>query len=112
MDKIVKLPSYALFFAALQRFDPAWVREYRFHPTRQWRFDFALESHRIAIEIDGGVWSRGRHSGGAGQIADMAKMNAALSCGWAVYHFTPGQTRNGYALNAIKTVLANGILHA
>jgi len=29
----------------------------------------------IAIEIDGGVWTRGRHSRGVGQVADMEKIS-------------------------------------
>ena len=28
------------------------VAEYRFHPGRDWRFDFAIPSRRVAIEVD------------------------------------------------------------
>ena len=30
------------------------VKEFRFHETRKWRFDYAFPSHKIAIEVDGG----------------------------------------------------------
>ena len=39
-------------------------REVRFHKTRRWRFDFAYPEKLLAIEIHGGVWSKGRHGRG------------------------------------------------
>ena len=65
------------------------VKEYKFHPERRWRFDFAIPKYKIAIEIDGGVWTYGRHNRASGYIKDMEKMNAAASSGWLVLHFTP-----------------------
>ena len=70
---------------------PDAVAEFRFHPVRRWRFDLAVPSAKVAVEIDGGVWTGGRHSGGKGQIKDMEKMNAAAIAGWRVLHFTPQQ---------------------
>jgi very-short-patch-repair endonuclease len=67
--------------------------EYRFHNTRKWRFDFACSTRKLAIEIDGGIWSGGRHSGGIGQIKDMEKLNTAAILGWRVLRFTPQQTQ-------------------
>ena len=77
------------------------MEEYRFHPTRRWRFDFARPDIRLAIEIDGGVWSGGRHSGGAGQIKDMEKGNAAVALGWQILHFTPQQAKNNEAYRLV-----------
>ncbi len=39
--------------------------EHRFAPPRRWRFDFCILAHKIAIEVDGGVWlpNGGRHAG-------------------------------------------------
>ena len=65
------------------------VKEYKFHPTRRWRFDYAIPEHKIAIEIDGGVWTYGRHNRAGGYIADMEKFNAAAALGWVVLKFTP-----------------------
>lgn len=68
---------------------PVPVVEFRFHPTRRWRFDVAWPERKIAVEIQGGVWSRGRHSRGTGQLADMDKLNTAQSLGWRVLYCTP-----------------------
>lgn len=65
------------------------VKEFRFHPVRLWRFDYAIPDHKVAIEIDGGLWTYGRHNRASGYIADMEKMNAAASLGWIVLKFTP-----------------------
>jgi len=70
---------------------PGWIAEHRFHATRLWRFDYALPSSRIAIEIEGGVHSNGRHTRGVGFISDMEKYNAAVSLGWRLFRFTPEQ---------------------
>jgi hypothetical protein len=53
-----------------------------------WRFDFAWPDRLVAVEIDGGVWSRGRHTRGAGYIEDRRKLNRAVQLGWRVVGFT------------------------
>lgn len=58
-------------------------REYRFHPTRRWRFDFAWPSQKLAVEIDG----RGRHQTVVGVRADCEKHNEAIRLGWRVLRF-------------------------
>ncbi len=83
--------SNPILLAALRSDFPDAVEEHRFHPVRKWRFDLAIPSALVAVEIDGGVWSGGRHSGGAGQIKDMEKLNAAAILGWRVLRFTPQQ---------------------
>ncbi len=62
-------------------------REYRFHPTRRWRFDVAWPEHKVAVELEGGVWTLGRHTRGKGYCADMQKYNAAIELGWRVVRF-------------------------
>lgn len=79
--------------------------ELQFHPTRKWRFDFAIPAFHIAVEVDGGVWSGGRHSGGAGQIKDMEKGNAAVMLGWRVLHYTPQQIKSKKWLEDVKALI-------
>lgn len=69
----------------------AWMAEHRFCDGRKWRFDFACLEIATAIEIDGGVWTQGRHSRGTGQVADMEKLNTAQLFGWIVLRYTPQQ---------------------
>lgn len=104
--KASKANQYSLFLRLLEENTGYhWESEYKFHPTRKWRFDFALPSKKVAIEIDGGVFTAGRHSGGIGQIKDMEKMNAAASLGWRVLHFIPRQTTELTTLELItKTI--------
>lgn len=64
------------------------VKEYRFHDTRKWRFDYAFPDQRVAVEVDGAVWSQGRHNRPVGYIADMEKLNTAASMGWLVLRIT------------------------
>lgn len=35
------------------------VREFRFHPKRMWRFDFAWPAQKVALEFQGGTFGRG-----------------------------------------------------
>ena len=64
---------------------PPLVVEHRFLDKRKWRFDFAHPETRIAIEIEGGAWSGGRHTRGAGFITDAEKYNTAALWGWTVF---------------------------
>lgn len=60
------------------------VREFRFDKTRRWRADFASESARVLIEVEGGVWRGGRHTNPQGFINDAEKYLAATLQGWSV----------------------------
>lgn len=76
---------------------PSLVREFKFHPTRLWRFDFAQPDLKIAIEIEGGVHGgRGRHTRGEGFIADCEKYNEATMSGWSVVRITSKQINSRY----------------
>lgn len=79
--------------------------EYRFDDTRRWRFDFAWPDCRLAVEVNGGEWSEGRHSRGSGVAGDYEKLNAATIAGWRVLQFTGSQVRDGTAINTIRQAL-------
>ena len=65
-----------------------YVCEYRFHPVRKFRFDFAFIEEKIAIELQGGIWSHGRHSRGGGMLTDMEKNNLAVTMGWKILFYS------------------------
>lgn len=79
--------------------------EYRFHPIRRWRFDMAVVSKKLGIEVDGGVWSGGRHTRGAGFTADCEKFNEAMLTGWRVLRVTKLHIDNGQALAWIERAM-------
>ncbi len=83
---------------------PEPVKEYRFC-ERRWRFDFAWPDRKLAVEVEGGVWTSGRHVRGKGYLGDMTKYNRASALGWTMLRFTPDQVRSGVALNEIRAVL-------
>jgi hypothetical protein len=64
---------------------PAFVRQYHFHPLRKWSFDFAWPELRVAVEIQGGTFIRGRHVTAQGYWGDRIKVNAALRLDWKVF---------------------------
>lgn len=87
---------------------PEPVREYRFHPTRRWRFDFAWPEQKVALEVDGGVWTGGRHTRGAGFIGDMEKLNAAGLAGWRFLRATPKDLRDPALALSLGQLLRDG----
>lgn len=62
---------------------PELVEEFRFHPVRMWRADFAHLASRTLIEIEGGA-AGGRHTRKAGFEGDMEKYLTAHLHGWEV----------------------------
>jgi very-short-patch-repair endonuclease len=80
-------------------------REWRFHPTRRWRLDFAYPEKRIGIEVQGGTYIRGAHSRGTGLERDYEKYNQAQVLGWDVYQFSRKMIESGEAIETIKRVL-------
>ena len=77
------------------------VAEHRFHASRRWRFDFALVPLGIALEVDGGVWTGGRHVRPKGFLRDTEKLNEASLSGWIVLRVTPQQVVDGTALSLV-----------
>ena len=70
---------------------PAPEREYLFaprdgddRPLRRWRFDLAWPEHMVACEIDGSIFTGGRHGGAPSAVRDMEKLSAAAVLGWSV----------------------------
>lgn len=68
-------------------------REFRFC-ERRWRFDFAWPSHWVAVEIDGGIFVRGRHVDPLGGHGDRDKLNRAAVLGWKVLRYDAKHLRD------------------
>ena len=86
---------------------PAPVPEYRFAPPRRWRFDLAWPALRLALEVEGGTWARGRHVRGRGYERDCEKYNAAALLGWRVLRVTTDMLGDGRALALLARALGS-----
>ena len=80
------------FAFALKSVDVDMVQQYKFHPTRRWRLDFADTETLVCVEIDGGEFMTGKktsaHNRGARRVQDYEKRNSATEMGWAVLQLT------------------------
>jgi hypothetical protein len=95
--------------------------EFEFHPIRGWKFDFAWPAgHRcadasvaaatpylggLALEVQGAIWTGGRHSRGSGLVKEYEKMNAAAELGWRVMYCTPQEVLTLKLARQIKAAL-------
>jgi very-short-patch-repair endonuclease len=80
-------------------------QQFRFHPTRRWRFDFAWPKEMVAVEVQGGTWSGGRHVRGAGFELDRHKINSASILGWMVLEVTSTMIVDEVALEYLNMAL-------
>jgi hypothetical protein len=72
--------------------------EYKFHPNRRWRFDYVLDRPNwTALEIEGAIWTRGRHTRGSGYAKDLEKYREAAALGYRVYRFSTQEVLDGTA---------------
>ena len=82
-------------------------QEFKFHQSRKWRADFHLKGRMILIEVEGGIWSGGRHTRGKGYIGDMQKYNAATMLGYQVIRFSTEQVKSGLAIQQIEKMVGD-----
>ena len=82
-----------------------YVREYQAIPGRRFRFDFCWVKERLAVEINGGTYSRGAHARPLGIKRDYEKGNLAVQFGWRVLQFDADMVKSGQALDFTETML-------
>ena len=83
----------------------SFLTEYRFRLDRRWAFDFAWPLVKLAVEVEGGSWSGGRHVRPKGFAGDCEKYNAASLDGWRVLRYTGERIDDWTAANEIKDAL-------
>lgn len=83
-------------------------REYRFAPPRRWRADIAYPERKVLIEVDGGIFTKGRHTRPQGFINDIEKRNEAQAMGYIVW-VVPGHVDMLEAASEIATKLGGRI---
>jgi very-short-patch-repair endonuclease len=85
---------------------PTPMREWRVCSGRRWRYDYAFLAAKVAVEVEGGIWTKGRHTRGKGYLSDMEKYNTAAILGWTVLRFTPDQLLTSETLETLVKALA------
>lgn len=95
------------FQCKVARLDPQPVREHWFARDigRRWRFDFAWPEQLIAVEVEGGEFTQGRHVRPLGFRQDCEKYLYALCRGWAVARVTTEMVKSGQAIRGAMRVL-------
>lgn len=85
--------------------------EFMFHPTRKWRIDFAWPDLKLALEVEGGVYTQkgGGHRSISGWDANQEKYNELTVMGWFLLRVTPDQLqlKNGMAIGWLKRFFDN-----
>lgn len=112
--------SQAMFIARCKAHGlPEPIPEFKFHPSRDWRFDY-LFSETVAMEIEGGLYGRckacpmckrrpvGAHSSIERLKSDMEKYNAAAIAGFCVIRVRPEEVTSGAAFALVRRALGLG----
>lgn len=81
---------------------PKLIAEYKFHPKRKWRVDYFANG--VAIEIEGAVWSFGRHTRPMGFLKDMEKYNTLSEFGILLFRIPAHQITAKWLTPIIQTM--------
>jgi very-short-patch-repair endonuclease len=95
----------ALWFMLKVHKLPLPEREYECIPDRKFRWDMAWPEHKVAVEIQGGIWSKGAHSSGRGLLRDYEKLNLAQLHDWTVLFVAAEHIESGQAVEWIRDAL-------
>jgi hypothetical protein len=79
------------------------VSQHTFHPTRQWKFDFAFPEVKIAIEIQG---VGPGHTSPKGILNDHAKNFEAVRYGWTTIYLMNKMLAPSTITNTVNTIRA------
>jgi very-short-patch-repair endonuclease len=84
---------------------PEPLREYRIVPDRRYRWDFVWRDENLAVEVQGGIYTKGGHSTGPGIERDAEKLDLATLNGYRVLIVTRKTIESGQALKWIQLAL-------
>jgi len=73
---------------------------------RRWRADYYFPQGNLVLEIEGGAFTGGRHTRGAGFVKDIEKYNALTIQGIKLLRCIPSQLNSKQTLINIKTLCA------
>lgn len=80
-------------------------KEFKFHDTRKFRFDYCIPDQLIAIEYEGIYGDKSGHTNVKGYTSDSTKYNLACVNGWRVLRYTADNYMNvGLDLEKLITI--------
>lgn len=79
--------------------------EVQFHPTRKWRCDFCWIAERVVMEVDGGIFTNGRHTRGSGWIKDAEKRRELAAMGYLLIPVSPDEVAAGAWVDPARRAL-------
>ena len=82
-------------------------REFKFCESRKWKADFHILESKLLVEVEGGIWSGGRHTRGSGYIKDLEKYNEVSKLGYTLLRFSTEQVVSGKAIKEIQEFIGN-----
>ena len=87
---------------------PEPVFEYQIEALRprRWRYDICFPDQKVIVEVEGGAWTRGRHTRGKGFLSDIEKYNAAVVLGYRLLRYAPDSVLTDKAMEEIKNLLS------
>ena len=79
----------------------AWEKDYqeryaKSKRSKRYRLDFAHLLSRTGVEVQGGVYNRGRHVTGSGYERDCRKYNLAYTSGWTIFLLTSTMAKDPF----------------
>lgn len=84
---------------------PKPVEEFKFCNTRKFRFDFCWPEHKLALECEGGIFTKQAHGSITGQLRDIEKYNLAACEGYRVLRVVPNNLMKKETFDMIKKCL-------
>mgnify|MGYP003804436863 FL=1 len=81
--------------------------EYAFAKPRRWRFDAAFPQVLVAVEVEGAVWTYGRHTRASGFLRDKEKYNTAALAGWCVLRYTWEEITSGEFIEQVENAITS-----
>lgn len=118
LPKVQQKVAPSVFIAACKAHGlPEPVPEFMFHQKRMWKFDWAWKNLGVALEIEGGIFGRGKacpickrrpvgaHSSIQRLLSDMTKYREAAISGWKVIRVTPSEVNDGIVWNLLERAI-------
>jgi hypothetical protein len=91
LEKILRERFAAEFETVWRRNNgPELQKEFQFYTDRKWRADYKVVGHKVLIELEGGIYTKSRHTTAGGYIEDCMKYNKAQLLGYTVYRIPTG----------------------